>query len=98
MRAIVLTPLAQDDVVSIAAYTLERWGDAQMSRYVDDLHGRFSQLAQSPQIGRRRLDIGRRYRSVVQGSHVIFYRVTAKEVVIVRVLHGRMSAARHLPE
>jgi plasmid stabilization system protein ParE len=35
---------------------------------------------------------------VVQGSHVIFYRVTAKEVVIVRVLHGRMSAARHLPK
>lgn len=83
--------------MSIAAYTLERWGDAQMVRYVDELHGRFNQLAQSPQIGRRRLDVGRRYRSVVQGSHVIFYRVTVKEVVIVRILHGRMSAAHHLP-
>lgn len=98
MRKVVLTPRAKDDVVAIAAYTLERWGEAQMVRYVDDLHLRFGQLGHFPETGRRRLDIGRRYRSVVQGSHVIFYRVMAKDVVIVRVLHGRMSAARHLPK
>ena len=46
----------------------------------------------------RRSDVGRRYRSIVQGSHVIFYRVTVKEAVIVHVLHGRMRAARHLPK
>lgn len=67
-----------------------------MVRYVDDLQRRFGQLARFPDSGRRRSDIGRHYRSVVQGSHVIFYRVTAKDVVIVRVLHGRMSAERHL--
>jgi len=98
MFMISLAPRAQDDVVAIAAYTLEHWGDAQMVRYVDDLHRRFEQLGQFPETGRRRPDVGRRYRSVVQGSHVIFYRVTPKDVVIVRVLHGRMSAARHLPK
>ena len=98
MLMISLAPRAQDDIVAIAAYTLEHWEDAQMVRYVDDLHRRFGQLGQFPETGRRRADVGRRYSSVVQGSHVIFYRVTAKEVVIVRVLHGRMSAARHLPK
>ncbi len=96
MRSIVVTPLAQDDIVGIAGYTLDRWGEAQMGRYVDGLHRRFRQLARLPEVGRVRKDIGSRYRSVVQGSHVIFYRVTAKEIVIVRVLHGRMSAERHL--
>jgi toxin ParE1/3/4 len=97
LRRIAIAPRAQDDIVEIAAYTLEHWGDAQMVRYVDDLDRRFGQLGQFPDTGRRRPDVGRRYRSVVQGSHVIFYRVTAEEVVIVRVLHGRMSASRHLP-
>ena len=98
MLMISLAPRAQDDIVGIAAYTLEHWGDPQMVRYVDDLHRRFAQLSQFPEAGRRRPDVGRRYRSVTQGSHVIFYRVTVEEVVIVRVLHGRMSAACHLPE
>ena len=96
MRGIVVTPRAQGDVVEIAAYTLERWGEAQMVRYIDDLHHRFGHLARFPEAGRLRRDVGPRYRSVVQGSHVIFYRVTPKDVVIVRVLHGRMSAERHL--
>lgn len=98
MHTIVLTPQAKDDVVSIAAFTLDRWGDAQMVRYVDGLHGRFDHLARFPKAGRRRPDVGRSYRSVVQGSHVIFYRIRAKEVIIVRILHGRMSAVRHLPQ
>lgn len=96
MRSIVVTPRAQDDIVEIATYTLERWGEAQMARYVDALHRRFGQLARLPEVGRLRKDVGPHYRSVVQGSHVIFYRVTASNIVIVRVLHGRMSAERHL--
>ena len=97
MLSIALTPQAQDDIDAIAAYTLEHWGDAQMTQYVDEFHRRFDQLARFPEIGRRRLDVGRRYRSVPQGSHVIFYRVAARHLVIVRILHGRMSAERHLP-
>lgn len=69
-----------------------------MMRHVDDLHRRFGRLGNLPETGRRRPDAEPRYRSVVQGSHVIFYRVAANDVVIVRALHGRMSAARHSPK
>jgi toxin ParE1/3/4 len=96
MRAILILPLAQTDIDDIAAYTYQHWGEAQMVRYVDGLHRRFAQLAQSPQLGRQRHDIGRRYRSAIQGSHVVLYRATTKQLVVVRVLHGRMSAERHL--
>ena len=30
-------------------------------------------------------------------AHVIFYRETKREIVIVRVLHGHMDFDRHLP-
>jgi toxin ParE1/3/4 len=68
-----------------------------MTRYVDGLHERFVVLARQPEIGRRRDEIGQGYRSIVHGSHIVFYRLTRRELVIVRVLHGRMSPERHIP-
>jgi len=94
---IVVSPKAEDDIVGIAAYTLGMWGERQMSRYVDGLHKRFDALARFPNSGRRRDEIGRGYRSMVHGSHIVFYKIVARELVIVRVLHVRMSPERHLP-
>jgi toxin ParE1/3/4 len=96
MLRIVVLPRAQDDIVGIAAYTLDMWGEGQMSQYVDRLHARFVELARFPNAGRRRDEIGPGYRSIVQGSHMVFYRTTARDLVIVRILHVRMSPDRHL--
>jgi toxin ParE1/3/4 len=93
---IVVSPRAQADIVDIAAYTLDHWGDRQMERYVDGLHERFVSLASHPETGRRRDEIRRGYRSIVHGSHIVFYRLTRRDLVIVRVLHGRMSPERHI--
>jgi plasmid stabilization system protein ParE len=46
---IVVSPRAQADIVDIAAYTLDHWGDRQMERYVDGLHERFVSLASHPE-------------------------------------------------
>lgn len=97
MLRIVILPKAEADIVDIAAYTLENWGERQMARYVDSLHQRFAVLAGQPEMGRRRDEIGRGYRSVVHGSYIVFYKLTRRELVIVRVLHGRMSPERHIP-
>jgi toxin ParE1/3/4 len=94
---IVILPKAQADIVDIAAYTLANWGDRQMARYVDNLHERFVGLAKHPEMGRRRDEIGRGYRSIVHGSHIVFYRLEDRNLVIVRVLHGRMNPERHIP-
>jgi toxin ParE1/3/4 len=93
---IVISPRAEDDLVEIAAYTLTTWGEKRMSRYVDDLQARFVSLARFPQTGRSRDEIARGYRSIVQGSHTVFYKTTARELVVVRILHVRMSPERHL--
>jgi toxin ParE1/3/4 len=96
MLRIAVSPKAEDDIVRIAAYTLERWGDRQMSRYIDGLHSRFAVLARFPNTGRRRDELGRGYRSIVHASHIVFYKVMGRNLVIVRVLHVRMSPERHL--
>jgi len=93
---IVVSPRAEADIVDIAAYTLENWGERQMVRYVEDLHERFTRLAADPKVGRRREELGRGYRSIVHGSHIVFYRLTVRDLVIVRVLHARMSPERHI--
>ena len=68
-----------------------------MQRYVDGLHARLAMLARFPNSGRRRDDLGVGYRSIVHGSHIVFYRVSRRDLVVVRVLHVRMSPDRHLP-
>ena len=97
MLRLVLSPRAEDDIVEIAAHTLQVWAERQMSRYVEDLHRRFENLVRFPETGRRRDELGRGYLSIVQGSHIVFYRMTARALVIIRVLHVRMSPDRHLP-
>jgi toxin ParE1/3/4 len=94
---IVVSPKAEADIVDIAEYTLENWGERQMVRYVEGLHERFIRLAAEPQTGRRREEVGRGYRSIVHGSHIVFYRPTVRDLFIVRVLHARMSPERHIP-
>lgn len=96
MLRILVSPRAQNDIVGIAARTMERWGEWQMVKYIDDLHRRFAALAHFPRTGRPRDELARGYRSIVQGSHIVFYRATARDLVIVRVLHVRMSPERHL--
>lgn len=97
MLRIVVAPRAENDIVDIAAHTLETWGDRQMQRYVNGLHARLAMLARFPNSGLRRDDLGRSYRSIVHGAHIVFYRVNRRDLVVVRVLHVRMSPERHLP-
>jgi toxin ParE1/3/4 len=96
MLRIVVSPRARDDMVGIATYTMSMWGEAQMSRYIDGLHARFAELARFPGLGRPRDEMAPGYTSIVQGTHVVFYRTTTQELVIVRILHGRMDPDRHL--
>jgi len=46
--------------------------------------------------GRSAEDIRAGYRKAAVGSHVMFYRVRADVVEIVRILHRNMDVARHI--
>lgn len=96
MSSFRITKAAKRDLVEIARYTLERWGDQQRRRYVSQLDARFTWLAQNPTLGIDSDHIKAGYRRYVEGRHVIFYRVVRGRTEIIRVLHVRMLPVRHL--
>jgi toxin ParE1/3/4 len=92
----ILSPRAQADVDEIWAYTVERWGVEQAEFYVRQLGRAVEVIAQDPRRGRPCDEIREGYRRHPSGSHVVFYRITTEEVVVVRILHQHMDFNRHV--
>lgn len=84
------------DLEAIAEYTIERFGLEQARCYRDELGACFDQLAGNPKLGRRVEQLGVGLRRYEHRSHIIFYQQTGEGLLIVRVLHYRMDAVRHL--
>ncbi|MET0547501.1 MAG: type II toxin-antitoxin system RelE/ParE family toxin [Caulobacterales bacterium] len=90
-----LTQSAQDSLEEITEQSLERWGRLKTAEYMAALHRRFQWLAENPKLGRIRDDIGADIRSYLQGSHMIFYRVTDYGAEIVGVPHASMDLGHY---
>ena len=91
-----LTPAAEADLEAIWRFTIHQWGSHQASRYIDFLTEAFDVLAQSPGAAPGCDHIRQGYRRWTVERHVIYFRVVEYGIVIVRVLHDRMDAPRHL--
>jgi toxin ParE1/3/4 len=95
---VVLKPVARRDVRSILLYTGQRWGCAQRDAYREALDQAFMTLSVNPLVGRSRDEIAPNLRSYNIQHHVIYCRVTTQTVTVLRVLHGKMDATRHVEE
>jgi len=93
---LIIAPAAQDDLKEIYQYGLRHWGQAQSDNYLETLKGKLWSLTEQPLIGTERSELLAGIRSLPTESHILFYRVTASNVEIIRVLHGRQDPARHL--
>ena len=91
-----LTPAAVQDLESIWMYTTKHWGIEQAHRYTDELTNAFKLLANNPEHGAACDDIRAGYRRHRVGRHVIYYRMAEHGVNVIRLLHSRMDAPRHL--
>lgn len=96
MKKLVIAAAARDDLRAIARQTEQEWGTAQQRRYLDAVKRRFVSLREHPALGGSRDELGRGYRSVPIGRHVVFYREIAGGIEIIRVLHASMDVHRHL--
>ncbi|MEY8013771.1 type II toxin-antitoxin system RelE/ParE family toxin [Mycobacterium servetii] len=91
-----LSPAAQADLEQIWDYTYDRWGVDQAEDYLRELQHAINRIAANPRIGRACDEIRPGYRKLAAGSHTLFYRVTAGNVIdVVRILHQRMDVDRH---
>jgi len=93
-----LTPDAESDLIEIRSFTNKQWGIAQSQKYLSVLRQTIRLLAETPSLGRSRLDIGQDVLSFPQASHVIYYIVHKQQLVVFGVLHKRMVPQNHLTE
>lgn len=91
-----LSPAALGDLESIWLYTAETWSVEQAHLYTDAITAAFDELAANPRLGTACESIRRGYRRRRVGEHAIYYRAADYGVAIIRILHDRMDAPRHL--
>ena len=96
MPAYRLSRKAEMDIGNIASYTIDRFGIEQARTYRDSMISCFQSLAENPGIGIKADYIREGYRRFDHRSHVIFYKSEGPDILIIRVLHKRMNAPRHL--
>ncbi|QIJ74121.1 type II toxin-antitoxin system RelE/ParE family toxin [Methylobacterium sp. NI91] len=92
-----LSAAARRDLSGIWTYSAKRWDEAQADRYVRLFADSFDGLASGMVTGRGADDIRPGYFKLAVGSHLVFYRMGAADVIeVVRILHQRMDFDRHL--
>ena len=91
-----LSPRARRDLESIWDHTRQQWDADQADHYTDMITAKFEALANAPFLAPACDHIRKGYRRVMVERHMIYFRVTGRAVVIMRILHGQMDAARHL--
>ena len=96
-----LSPSAEEDIVDILAFTQMTWGEAQVEAYLEKIQKALETIAGNFELGHRRSDLPSTHRAYLVGSHVIIYRpmpdkARAERIGVLRILHQRMSLARHV--
>ena len=91
-----LTPAAVADLEEIWTYTCNQWGSEQANRYTTKLISAIETLTHTPKLGPSCDHIRTGYRWSLAERHVVYYRITDYGIAVVRILHERMDATRHL--
>ncbi len=95
-RRLAFSPAAAADLDHIWTYTAEVWGLDQADRYTDEIRDACLDLAPGIRLGRP-VDVRAGYFRQAAGSHVIFFRIHAQRIDVIRILHKRQDVDRNLP-
>ena len=95
MKPLAFSPAAEADIDGIWDYSAQTWGPDQADRYTDEIRDASLALAHDRKQGRP-VDVRPGYLRLSTGSHVIYYRNQGDRLDVIRVLHNRMDADRHL--
>jgi len=82
-----LRPAALSDLTDIWTYLATR-NETAADRILREIDARFSMLADHPEAGRTREDIGVDLRSFPVESYNLYYRVSGRTLDVIRVLHA----------
>ena len=91
-----LSPAAERDLEGIWRYTRREWELEQAELYTDLLTAAFQMLSEAPKSAPACDHIRPGYRRRNVERHMIYFRITDYGIAIIRILHERMDAPRHL--
>jgi len=89
------TERAEGDLATIVDYTLDTWGAAQAVKCIEGLEDLAGTLAQTPDLGKARVDLQKGLIVFPYERHLLFYRKERHGVTIVRILHDSMDTPHH---
>ena len=91
-----LSPRALRDLEDLFDYTVVQWGLEQAIRYTDLIESVCAKLAEAPYQGQSCAYIRPGYRRHGVEQHMLYFRPTPYGIAVIRILHQRMDAMRHL--
>lgn len=95
-RSVELSPKALADLDAIWDYSAENWGETRSRAYIRGIDAALELVAANPHMARDAGSIRPGLLKYHVGSHVVFFRVDDKRIVVSRILHSRMDFPRHL--
>lgn len=93
---LILSPLARKDYTDILQYTLETWGNAQVSVYRTILQETLRSIEKNPGVGRHHSRLPAEYRVFQVKRHLIIYFNDNGIIHVARILHEKMDITRHV--
>lgn len=93
-----LTSAAQQDLMNIRRFTMEKWGAEQSKTYIHELKNTMELLAEMPSMGRNCDDsLGEGIYRFPLASHTLYYiESSVYGIIIIAVLHQSMVPEKHL--
>lgn len=95
MKTIGFSPTAEADISEIWDYSADRWGLDQADNYIDAIRDACYALAQGKKHGRS-AEVLPDFQKYLCGSHVIYFLDYAEHLDVIRILHQKQDAERHL--
>ncbi|MCC8458688.1 type II toxin-antitoxin system RelE/ParE family toxin [Photorhabdus aegyptia] len=91
-----LKPKAEQDLEAIFEYSYQEFGLEKAYQYIKNIDKAFHTLAEAPGLARNYNHVRLGLKAFPVASHIIFFRLMANGITIVRVLHQSMDYQRHM--
>jgi len=90
-KELLYSPKALQDLDEIWSYSAQMWDEERADLYIRNITSICENVRLHPQMAKRRDDIRKNYRSMLSGSHIIFFKETLDDLTVIRILHQRMD-------
>jgi toxin ParE1/3/4 len=101
VRELVVTKNANRDIEQVYLFGITNYGLSEADKYIDGINNKITALLNTPFLGTKYISLSSKLKStykVYYKSHIIFYQITQKQIVILAVLRGERDVKNVLSQ